>query len=85
MQKKFSGCTTEETIRRPHHVTLMSAKNWTVKFEKILPSLMSLDFCYNTWMVDLEFDTSCIVSMVSLVGGVMVYGIFSWYTATENF
>lgn len=56
MQKKFSGCTTEETIRRPHHVTLMSAKNWTVKFEKILPSLMSLDFCYNIWMVDLEFD-----------------------------
>ncbi len=54
--------------RRPHRVTLLSAKNrkrrlqftqaqqnWTIEDRKMLPGLKSLDFCCNIQMVGSEF------------------------------
>ncbi len=59
----------------------------TVAIGKMLPGLMSLDFCcdilrQNIWHKEHEsMDPSCLFSMVQAVGdGVMVWGIFSWLT-----
>ncbi len=51
--------------RRPHRVPLLSAKNrkqftpahqnWTIEDWKMLPGLMSLDFCCDIQMVGSEF------------------------------
>ncbi len=86
--------------RRPCRVALLSAKNrkrrlqftqahqnWTIEDRKMLPGLMSLDFCWRhsdgrvkIWRKEHEsMDPSCLVSTVQAAGGggIMVWGILS--------
>ncbi len=99
MQNTISKCTTRRTLkqmgcssRRPHRVSLLSAKNrkrrlqftqahqnWSDESRFLL---RHSDGRVRIWRKEHEnMDPSCLVSTVQAGGGgVMVWGIFSWHT-----
>ncbi len=99
MQNTISKCTTRRTLkqmsyssRRPHRVSLLSAKNRKrrLQFTQAHQNwsdesrfrLQYSDGRVWIWRKEHEsMDPSCLVSTVQALGGcVMVWGIFSWHT-----